>query len=102
MSTAASTFAQRFGLTDDELLAVLGVSAIELLSGQLDHLPQLPLLLALTEDLSQSTAPGVLPGWVRSKGPHGRPIDLLVAQDFAGFERAVESFGERGFVVGGS
>lgn len=100
MSIAAQTLAQRFELSDDELLEILDVSAIELLSGQLEYVAQLPLLLALTEELTM-LPPGVLPRWVRSKGPYGRPIDLLVANDFPAFERAVDDLIDRGFVIGG-
>jgi len=37
--------------------------------------------------------------WVRTSGPHGRPLDLLLARDFARFEDAIEDLRERGFVV---
>jgi hypothetical protein len=36
---------------------------------------------------------------VRSAGRHGRPLDLLLAQDFGTFEDALEDLRERGFVV---
>jgi hypothetical protein len=36
---------------------------------------------------------------LRSGGRHGRPIDLLLARDFATFEDALEDLRERGFVV---
>jgi hypothetical protein len=36
---------------------------------------------------------------VRASGRLGRPIDLLLAQDFAAFEDALEDLRERGFVV---
>jgi hypothetical protein len=36
---------------------------------------------------------------VRVAGRHGRPIDLLTAQDYAAFEDALEDLRERGFVV---
>lgn len=37
--------------------------------------------------------------WTRASGRHGRPIDLLTAQDYAAFEDALEDLRERGFVV---
>lgn len=91
-------FAERLGLSDEELLAVLDVGPLELVGGELDHKPQLPLLLALTEDVAQT---GALPRWARAKGRHGRPIDLLLERDFAAFEDAVDDLRERGFVLGG-
>ena len=39
--------------------------------------------------------------WVRREGPAGRPIDLLLARDFAGFEDALATLAERGFVLRG-
>jgi hypothetical protein len=39
--------------------------------------------------------------WVRAKGPHGRPVDLLTARDFAAFEDALEDLAQRGFVIRG-
>jgi hypothetical protein len=43
----------------------------------------------------------VLRRWVRREGPAGRPIDLLTARDFAGFEDALATLAERGFVLRG-
>ena len=36
---------------------------------------------------------------MRTAGPKGRPIDLLLARDFAGFENALATFSEIGFVI---
>jgi hypothetical protein len=69
------------------------------LAGELDHKPQLPILLTLTEEAAERAGEGVLRRWVRAGGRHGRPIDLLLAQDFAGFEDALDDLRERGFVV---
>jgi hypothetical protein len=38
---------------------------------------------------------------VRAPGPQGRPLELLLARDFAGFERALDALAERGFVLRG-
>ncbi len=37
--------------------------------------------------------------WVRATGPAGRPLDLLLARDFGGFEDALATLAERGFVL---
>ena len=68
-----------------------------MLSGELDHKPQLPILLTLTEDLD----PPVLRRWVRAKRAGTPPIDLLLARDYPAFEDAIEDFRERGLVLGG-
>jgi hypothetical protein len=36
---------------------------------------------------------------VRATGRHGRPLDLLLAQDFGAFEDALDNLREQGFVV---
>jgi hypothetical protein len=43
----------------------------------------------------------VLRRWVRREGPSGRPIELLLARDFGGFEGALATLAERGFVLRG-
>ena len=95
MDTAAAVLAERLGLSDDELLAVLDADPLTVVGGALDHRPELPILLALTAELD----PAVLRRWLRSNGPRGRPLDLLLARDFAAFEDAVEELRERGLVV---
>jgi hypothetical protein len=89
------------GLTEDELCAVLGVDPLTLLSGQLEHRPELPILLDLLADAEERAAPAVLRRWVRAAGPGGRPIDALLARDFAAFEDALGQLAERGFVLRG-
>jgi hypothetical protein len=64
-------------------------------SGDLDHKPELPILLDLLADHDDSG----LRRWVRTEGPAGRPIDLLLARDFAAFENALGTLAERGFVI---
>lgn len=78
---------------------MLDADPLELIGGDLDHKPQLPILLALTEEAAERAGEGVLRRWVRVAGRHGRPIDLLTAQDYAAFEDALEDLRERGFVV---
>jgi hypothetical protein len=98
-STAAALLQDRLGLSDDELLAVLDADPLSVLGGELDHKPQLPILLTLTEEAAERAGPAVLKRWFRAAGRHGRPIDLLLAQDFGAFEDALEDLRERGFVV---
>jgi hypothetical protein len=98
-STAAALLQDRLGLSDDELLAILDADPLTVLAGELDHKPQLPILLTLTEEAAERAGEGVLRRWVRASGRHGRPVDLLLAQDFGAFEDALEDLRERGFVV---
>jgi hypothetical protein len=100
-STAAALLMDRLGLTEDELCTALDVDPLTLIAGELDHKPQLAILLALTEEASERVAPGVLVRWVRSTGPTGRPVDHLLARDYAAFEDDLQALAERGFVLRG-
>jgi hypothetical protein len=80
---------------------VLAVDPLTLLSGQLDHRPELAILMTLLEEASERASPAVLRRWVRSSGPSGRPIDALLQRDFAAFEDALADLAERGFVLRG-
>ncbi len=101
-ATAASVLQQRLGLSDDELLTVLAADALELVAGDLDHRPELGILLALTDEPAQRLGTPTLQRWLRTTGPAGRPLDLLTARDFAAFEDALADLEQRGFVIGGS
>ena len=68
---------------------------LELISGDLEHKPELPILLDLLADHEESG----LRRWLRTAGPNGRPLDLLLARDFAGFENALATLSEIGFVI---
>ncbi len=100
-SNRAARLMDLLGLTEDELCEVLDVDALTLLSGQLDHRAELPILIALLDEASERAGPAVLRRWVRAGGPHGRPIDALLARDFATFEDAVAELEARGFVLRG-
>ena len=89
------------GLTEDELCRTLDVDPLTLLSGQLDHRPELPILLDLLAEARERAGPALLRRWVRAAGPHGRPIDHLLARDFAAFEDSLADLAERGFVLRG-
>ena len=89
------------GLTEDELCEVLGVDPLTLLSGQLAHRAELPILLDLLEEPAERAGPAVLKRWVRAAGPAGRPIDALLCRDFGTFEDALSELAERGFVLRG-
>lgn len=101
MISPAVTLMGRLGLSDDELCDILDVDPISVITGELDHRPELPILLALTNDVAAQLGDETLRRWLRSQGPAGRPLDLLLARDFAAFEDAVEVLAARGFVLRG-
>ena len=91
LSRTASDLQELLGLTDEELLR------------DPRRRPALPLLSGRARPPARAADParpaGRRPGtgrrgrvrrWVRAAGPAGRPIDLLLARDFAAFEDAVD------------
>ncbi len=89
------------GLTDDELCELLDVDPLALLSGQLEHRAELPILLDLLDEAQERAGAAVLRRWVRASGPAGRPIDALTGRDFGAFEDALADLAQRGFVLRG-
>ena len=101
MGSPAVRLMERLGLSDDELCAVLDVDPLAVLVGELDHRPELPILLDLTAEASESVGDAVLRRWLRTTGPSGRPLDVLLRRDFAAFEDALGELERRGFVLRG-
>jgi hypothetical protein len=89
------------GLSEEELCAVLDADPLTLLSGALEHRPELPILLDLLECPAVEAGPAVLRRWVRATGPSGRPLDALLERDFATFEDQLGELAARGFVIRG-
>jgi len=98
-SERAARLMELLGLTEDELCRTLDTDPLTLLSGQLDHSSELPILLALLDEPAAQAGPKLLRRWVRANGPHGRPIDALIRRDFAAFEDALADLAECGFVL---
>jgi len=89
------------GLSEEELCTVLDADPLTLLSGQLDHRPELGILLALLAEADERAGRAVLRRWVRAAGPTGRPLDHLRQRDFPAFEADLEELSQRGFVLRG-
>jgi hypothetical protein len=87
------------GLSDEELCRTLDADPLTLLSGQLDHRPELGILLDLLAEAEEQAGAPVLRSWVRATGPNGAPIDHLVTRDFAAFENDLATLADRGFVL---
>jgi hypothetical protein len=100
-SVRAAQLMEMLGLSEDELCRVLDVDPLSLLSGQLEHCAELPILLDLLTEANERAGPEVLTRWVRSAGPSGRPVDDLLRRDFAAFEDALADLVQRGFVLRG-
>jgi hypothetical protein len=78
---------------------VLEADPLEVVGGDLDHRPELPILLDLLAEAEERAGAPVLRRWVRAAGPAGRPLDVLLKRDFAAFEDALQTLAERGFVL---
>jgi hypothetical protein len=78
---------------------VLDADPLEVVGGELDHRPELPILLDLLAEAEENAGAASLRRWVRAAGPAGRPLDLLLARDFAAFESALQVLRERGFLI---
>lgn len=100
-SARAARLMELLGLSEEELCRVLGVDPLTLLSGQLDHRAELPILLDLLDEAGERAGPAVLRRWVRAAGPAGTPIDALLRRDFGAFEDALGELAARGFVLRG-
>jgi hypothetical protein len=87
------------GLSEEELLRVLDADPLSVITGELEHKPELPILLDLLAEAEQRAGAPVLKRWLRAAGPAGRPLDLLLARDFGAFEDALAVLAERGFVI---
>jgi hypothetical protein len=81
------------------LLCVLDADPLSVITGELEHKPELPILLDLLAEAEERAGAPVLRRWVRAGGPAGRPLDLLLARDFGAFEDALVTLAQRGFVL---
>ena len=97
----AARLMELLGLSEEELCRILDVDPLTLLSGQLEHRSELPILLDLLDEASERAGPAMLRRWVRAGGPAGRPIDALLRRDFAAFEDAPGELAARGLVLRG-
>jgi hypothetical protein len=86
-------------LTDDEILAILGSTPLDLISGEEDEREDVRVLLALLDDAETQAGAATLRRWVRAGPLTQRPIDLLARHDYAAFETALADLGERGFIL---
>ena len=84
------------------MLAVLDEDALTVITDDLDHRPEVPLLLQLTAGPAERMGEARFTRWVRASGPQGRPLDLLLARDFGAFVRALDDLDERGFIIRGT
>jgi hypothetical protein len=69
------------------------------ITGEEDERPDVRILLELLAEAQNTAGAPVLRRWLRASGPAGRPLDALLARDFAAFEDQLATLAERGFVL---
>ena len=79
----------RLELSDEETLAVFDLDALAAIAGESGHRPEVEILDTITQEAAEVLGQPVLARWLRAGPPSGRPLDLLLAGDFAGFEDAL-------------
>lgn len=99
VDSLAVALMERLGLSDDELCEMLDEDPIAIITDELDHRPELAILLALTAEAADRVGASTLRTWLRRSGPNGVPADHLAARDFGAFEDALAVLAERGFVI---
>ena len=90
---SAARLQRLLGLSDEELLRILGSDPLAVITGEEDGRPEIHVLLQLVGDDPPPRA------WLNAGDPS--PLQRLVQQDFAGFEDALSDYRERGFVIRG-
>jgi len=99
MDAPAALLMQRLGLDDAELCTVLDADPPTVIGGDLDHRPEIGILLDLTAEAEERAGAEVLRRWLRTGSRP--PLALLLARDFAAFEDALATLAQRGFVLRG-
>ncbi|HVF77180.1 MAG TPA: hypothetical protein VNA28_02690 [Solirubrobacteraceae bacterium] len=99
MDSLAVALMERLGLTDEELCEVLAAGPLEIITDDLDHRPELQILLALTAEAADRVGAPTLRSWLRRRGPTGVPAEHLKARDFPAFEDDLNVLAARGFVI---
>ena len=98
-ASASARLQQLLGLSDEEILVILGATPLDLISGGEDEREDLRVLMALLNDAEEQAGAATLRRWVRSGPITQRPIDLLARHDWAAFETALEDLIDRGYVL---
>lgn len=94
---SAARLQSLLGLSDEELLRILDSDPLAVITGEEDARPELAILLDLLADVSERASETTLRRWLRAND--SKPLKLLLAHDFGGFEDALGELAERGFII---
>jgi hypothetical protein len=78
---------------------VLDADPLSTIAGEHDDRQEVKILLDLLAEAEERAGAAVLQRWLRTAGPAGRPLDALLARDFARFEDQLATLAERGFIL---
>jgi hypothetical protein len=84
-----SALAGRLALSDEEMLAIFELDALGAIAGEVEHRPEVEILDTLTLEAEEHLGAGATARWLRAGRAPSRPLDLLLAGDFAAFEDAL-------------
>jgi hypothetical protein len=101
MGAAFAALAATLALSDEEALRIFDLDALSAISGDLAHRPELAILESLTSEAEERVGEAVLRRWLRTSGPRGRPLDMLLEREFAAFEDALADLIDRGLILRG-
>jgi hypothetical protein len=96
---SAARLQSLLGLSDEELLRILDSDPLAVITGEEDTRAEVAILLDLLAEASENASESTLRRWVRAND--AKPLKLLLAHDFAGFEDALGELAERGFILRG-
>src|SRR5262249_40284234 len=94
---SAARLQSLLGLSDEELLRILDSDPLAVITGEEDARPEVAILLDLLEEAPQRSREAPLRRCTRANG--AKPLKLLLAHDFGGFEDALGELAERGFII---
>jgi hypothetical protein len=89
LSGALEELVARLGLSDDEALAIFRLEALEAISGEHLHRPEVEILDALTREADERVGALALGRWLRGTTSIPTPLELLERGEWGAFEQAL-------------
>ena len=77
-------------MSAQETLSIFRIDALEAISGEVGHRPEIDILDGMTADAAERAGEEALGRWVRSGAQTPTPLELLERGEFTAFEDALE------------
>jgi hypothetical protein len=94
-TSASEGLRDLLGLSDEEMLALLQTTPLDMVAGADDEREDVRVLLALVSEAEHAVGAATLRRWLRATDA----IDVLLQRDFPAFEGRLSELQERGFVL---